>query len=173
MGFASPLRLSSKPPSPNRGRSSHAPGEWCRVQRSSDASTRDRALVGRSFARAGAGWQSDANRANGPGRRRGCRGHQADDRWRTERAVTGRCWIRRQMLRLAGALTRDPDITAIVGQHVHVMQPIARVNGKLVVFGKGQITAWRPGTSSRVRLTNGLVCSRSSTPPDRDETPAV
>jgi poly-gamma-glutamate capsule biosynthesis protein CapA/YwtB (metallophosphatase superfamily) len=42
-------------------------------------------------------------------------------------------------LRLAGALTRDPDITAIVGQHVHVVQPIERVNGKLVVFGEGQI----------------------------------
>jgi poly-gamma-glutamate capsule biosynthesis protein CapA/YwtB (metallophosphatase superfamily) len=30
----------------------------------------------------------------------------------------------------ARALTADPDITAIVGQHVHVVQPITRVNGK-------------------------------------------
>jgi len=37
------------------------------------------------------------------------------------------------------ALTTDPDITAIVGQHVHVVQPITRVNGKLVVFGEGQV----------------------------------
>ena len=39
---------------------------------------------------------------------------------------------------LAEALTRDPDITAIVGQHAHVVQPIERVNGKLVVLGEGE-----------------------------------
>ena len=31
-------------------------------------------------------------------------------------------------LALARALTRSPDITAIVGQHVHVVQPIRRIN---------------------------------------------
>ena len=40
---------------------------------------------------------------------------------------------------VADALTQDPDITAIVGQHVHVVQPIERVHGKLVVFGEGQL----------------------------------
>jgi poly-gamma-glutamate capsule biosynthesis protein CapA/YwtB (metallophosphatase superfamily) len=42
-------------------------------------------------------------------------------------------------LRLAGRLTRSPDITAIVGQHVHVVQPIRVVHGKLVVFGEGNL----------------------------------
>ena len=40
---------------------------------------------------------------------------------------------------VADALAQDPDITAIVGQHVHVVQPIERVHGKLVVFGEGQL----------------------------------
>jgi poly-gamma-glutamate synthesis protein (capsule biosynthesis protein) len=42
-------------------------------------------------------------------------------------------------MHLARVLTRDPDITAIVGQHVHVPQPIRRVNGKIVVFGEGNL----------------------------------
>jgi poly-gamma-glutamate synthesis protein (capsule biosynthesis protein) len=42
-------------------------------------------------------------------------------------------------LSTAQALAGDPDITAIVGQHVHVVQPIVRVHGKLVVFGEGQL----------------------------------
>jgi Bacterial capsule synthesis protein PGA_cap len=42
-------------------------------------------------------------------------------------------------LQLADKLTRSPDITAIVGQHVHVVQPIRRINGKLVVFGEGNL----------------------------------
>jgi poly-gamma-glutamate synthesis protein (capsule biosynthesis protein) len=42
-------------------------------------------------------------------------------------------------LKLAKRLTRSPDITAIVGQHVHVPQPIRKVNGKLVVFGEGNL----------------------------------
>jgi hypothetical protein len=55
-------------------------------------------------------------------------------------------------LALAGRLTRSPDITAIVGQHVHVVQPIRILNGKLVVFGEGnlisnQTTACCPAAS--------------------------
>jgi poly-gamma-glutamate synthesis protein (capsule biosynthesis protein) len=40
---------------------------------------------------------------------------------------------------LAKALTRSPYITAVVGQHVHVVQPIRKINGKLVVFGEGNL----------------------------------
>ncbi|MDO8212736.1 CapA family protein [Conexibacter sp. CPCC 206217] len=40
---------------------------------------------------------------------------------------------------LADALMRSPAITAVVGQHVHVVQPIARVHGKPVVFGEGNL----------------------------------
>lgn len=42
-------------------------------------------------------------------------------------------------LALASKLTRAPDITAIVGQHVHVVQPIRFVNGKPVIFGAGNL----------------------------------
>ena len=33
-------------------------------------------------------------------------------------------------------LARLPDITAIVGQHVHIVQTIRILNGKFVVFGR-------------------------------------
>ena len=42
-------------------------------------------------------------------------------------------------LALANTLTRSPDITAVVGQHVHIVQPIRILNGKLVVFGEGNL----------------------------------
>lgn len=42
-------------------------------------------------------------------------------------------------LRLADALTRSGLITAVIGQHVHVVQPIRRRNGRLVVFGEGNL----------------------------------
>jgi hypothetical protein len=42
-------------------------------------------------------------------------------------------------LALASRLTRSPDITAIIGQHVHVVQPIRIINGKPVVFGEGNL----------------------------------
>lgn len=42
-------------------------------------------------------------------------------------------------LALARALTRSPDITGVVGQHVHVVQPIRRIGGKLVLFGEGNL----------------------------------
>jgi poly-gamma-glutamate capsule biosynthesis protein CapA/YwtB (metallophosphatase superfamily) len=56
--------------------------------------------------------------------------------------------------RLANALTRSADITAIVGQHVHVVQPIRRVNGKLVVFGEGNLLS---NQSSPVASQDGLI----------------
>ena len=42
----------------------------------------------------------------------------------------------RFQLALASRLTRSPDITAIVGQHVHIVQPIRIINGKLVVLDR-------------------------------------
>jgi hypothetical protein len=41
--------------------------------------------------------------------------------------------------RLATTLTRSEDITAVIGQHVHLVQPIDEVNGKLVVYGEGNL----------------------------------
>ena len=40
-------------------------------------------------------------------------------------------------MKLARALTKYSLITAVVGQHVHVVQPIRKINNKLVVFGEG------------------------------------
>lgn len=41
--------------------------------------------------------------------------------------------------KLARTLTHSRDITAVVGQHVHVVQPIRRVGGKIVVYGEGNL----------------------------------
>uniref|UniRef100_A0A6J5ZX57 Unannotated protein n=1 Tax=freshwater metagenome TaxID=449393 RepID=A0A6J5ZX57_9ZZZZ len=40
-------------------------------------------------------------------------------------------------MKLARALTKYSLVTAVIGQHVHVVQPIRKINNKLVVFGEG------------------------------------
>jgi poly-gamma-glutamate capsule biosynthesis protein CapA/YwtB (metallophosphatase superfamily) len=60
-------------------------------------------------------------------------------------------------LQTAQALTRDPDITAIVGQHVHVVQPITRINGKLVVFGEGQLLSNQSSACCPVQTEDGML----------------
>jgi poly-gamma-glutamate capsule biosynthesis protein CapA/YwtB (metallophosphatase superfamily) len=57
----------------------------------------------------------------------------------------------------ARALTADPDITAIVGQHVHVVQPITRVNRKLVVFGEGQLLSNQSAACCPVQTEDGML----------------
>jgi poly-gamma-glutamate capsule biosynthesis protein CapA/YwtB (metallophosphatase superfamily) len=57
----------------------------------------------------------------------------------------------------ASALARDPDITAIVGQHVHVVQPITRVHGKLVVFGEGQLLSNQTAACCPVQTEDGML----------------
>jgi poly-gamma-glutamate capsule biosynthesis protein CapA/YwtB (metallophosphatase superfamily) len=49
---------------------------------------------------------------------------------------------------LASKLTASKYITAVVGQHVHVVQPIRWVHGKPVVFGEGNLLSGqvKPGT---------------------------
>lgn len=56
--------------------------------------------------------------------------------------------------RLARALTASKAVTAIVGQHVHVVQPIRSVHGKLVVFGEGNLLS---NQSSPPATQDGLV----------------
>ena len=46
-----------------------------------------------------------------------------------------------EQLALATQLARSPAITAVVGEHAHVVQPIRRVGGKLIVFGQGNLIA--------------------------------
>ena len=58
---------------------------------------------------------------------------------------------------LARALTRSPAITAIVGQHVHVVQPIRRVNGKPVVFGEGNLVSNQTAACCPAEAQDGLI----------------
>jgi poly-gamma-glutamate capsule biosynthesis protein CapA/YwtB (metallophosphatase superfamily) len=58
---------------------------------------------------------------------------------------------------LAGELTKDPDITAIVGQHVHVVQPISRVHGKLVVYGEGQLLSNETAACCPIQTEDGMM----------------
>ena len=60
-------------------------------------------------------------------------------------------------LRLARSLTRSPDITAIVGQHVHVVQPIRIINGKPVVFGEGNLISNQTGACCPAATQDGMI----------------
>ena len=60
-------------------------------------------------------------------------------------------------LATARALTTDRDITAIVGQHAHVVQPISRVDGKLVVFGEGQVLSNQSAACCSVQTEDGML----------------
>ena len=57
----------------------------------------------------------------------------------------------------ARALAGDRDITAIVGQHVHVVQPITRLGGKLVVFGEGQLLSNQSAACCPVQTEDGML----------------
>lgn len=50
-------------------------------------------------------------------------------------------------LELARRLTAAPAVTAVVGQHAHVVQPIRYINRKPVVFGEGNLLSNQSGVS--------------------------
>jgi poly-gamma-glutamate capsule biosynthesis protein CapA/YwtB (metallophosphatase superfamily) len=58
---------------------------------------------------------------------------------------------------LARRLTRSRAITAIVGQHAHVVQPIRRVNGKPVVFGEGNLVSNQTSACCPAESQDGLI----------------
>ena len=58
---------------------------------------------------------------------------------------------------LADRLTRSPAITAIVGQHVHVVQPIRRLHGKPVVFGEGNLVSNQTAACCPPESQDGLI----------------
>ena len=60
-------------------------------------------------------------------------------------------------LALASQLTRSPDITAIVGQHVHIVQPIRIINGKLVVFGEGNLISNQTSACCPAASQDGMI----------------
>jgi poly-gamma-glutamate synthesis protein (capsule biosynthesis protein) len=58
---------------------------------------------------------------------------------------------------LADALTRSKAITAVVGQHVHVVQPIRWMNGKPVVFGEGNLLSNQTAACCPATSQDGLI----------------
>jgi poly-gamma-glutamate capsule biosynthesis protein CapA/YwtB (metallophosphatase superfamily) len=58
---------------------------------------------------------------------------------------------------LADRLTRSPAITAIVGQHVHVVQPIRWLHGKPVVFGEGNLVSNQTAACCPPESQDGLI----------------
>jgi poly-gamma-glutamate synthesis protein (capsule biosynthesis protein) len=58
---------------------------------------------------------------------------------------------------LAAALTRSKAITAIVGQHVHVVQPIRWMHGKPVVFGEGNLISSQGSYCCPAASQDGLI----------------
>ena len=63
----------------------------------------------------------------------------------------------RSQLDLADRLTRSPDVTAVIGQHVHVVQPIRRVNGKIVVFGEGNLVSNQTAECCPAATQDGMI----------------
>jgi poly-gamma-glutamate synthesis protein (capsule biosynthesis protein) len=63
----------------------------------------------------------------------------------------------RSQLQLADRLTRSPDVTAVIGQHVHVVQPIRRVNGKIVVFGEGNLVSNQTADCCPAATQDGMI----------------
>jgi poly-gamma-glutamate synthesis protein (capsule biosynthesis protein) len=91
----------------------------------------------------------DARRA----RRHGARIVIVNIHWGTEFVSA----INPQQRALARRLTRSPAIDAIVGQHVHVVQPIRRVHGKPVVFGEGNLISNQTAGCCPAASEDGLI----------------
>jgi hypothetical protein len=58
---------------------------------------------------------------------------------------------------LAAALTRSKYVTAVVGQHAHVVQPIRWINDKPVVFGEGNLLSNQTAACCPAGSQDGLV----------------
>jgi poly-gamma-glutamate synthesis protein (capsule biosynthesis protein) len=58
---------------------------------------------------------------------------------------------------LARRLTLSPNITAIVGQHVHVVQPTRRVHGKVVVYGEGNLVSNQDASCCPTPTQDGII----------------
>jgi poly-gamma-glutamate synthesis protein (capsule biosynthesis protein) len=59
---------------------------------------------------------------------------------------------------VANRLTRSPFVDAIVGHHAHVVQPIERVNGKVVAYGMGNfLSGMWPGELWPEGVEDGVI----------------
>jgi poly-gamma-glutamate synthesis protein (capsule biosynthesis protein) len=63
----------------------------------------------------------------------------------------------REQRSLAAALTKSSYVTAVVGQHAHVVQPIRWIHGKPVVFGEGNLLAFHRAARRTPRTRDGLI----------------
>jgi len=60
-----------------------------------------------------------------------------------------------EQVALVKALTASDDVDLVIGEHVHVIQPVTKVNGKWVVYGMGNLIAQQP--TSMPRTYEGLT----------------
>jgi Bacterial capsule synthesis protein PGA_cap len=60
-------------------------------------------------------------------------------------------------LALARRLARSRAITAVVGQHAHVVQPIRRVRGRWVVFGEGNLLSNQSAACCPAPTQDGML----------------
>lgn len=63
----------------------------------------------------------------------------------------------RLQLRLARWLERSRAVTAVVGQHVHVVQPIRRAGGRWVVFGEGNLLSNQTAACCPAASQDGML----------------
>jgi poly-gamma-glutamate synthesis protein (capsule biosynthesis protein) len=91
----------------------------------------------------------DARRA----RRAGARAIVVNLHWGTEYRHSPD----RAQRRLAARLMRSRALTAIVGQHAHVVQPIRRVHGRWVVFGAGNLLSNQSSACCPAATQDGMV----------------
>ena len=109
---------------------------------------------------------ADARRA----RRRGARVVVVNLHWGNEYQTRPSRFQRR----LARRLTRTDTVTAVVGQHAHVVQPISRVNGRLVVFGEGNFLSNQTAACCPPATQDGLIAKlRITVRGDRAEVSGV
>ena len=92
---------------------------------------------------------ADARRA----RKRGARVVIVNLHWGDENVVQPSSL----QLALANRLTRSHDITAVVGQHVHVVQPIRMLHHKLVVFGEGNLISNQTSACCPAASQDGII----------------
>jgi poly-gamma-glutamate synthesis protein (capsule biosynthesis protein) len=86
-------------------------------------------------------------------RRRGAQAVIVNLHWGTEFSHA----ISPSQAALADRLTRSRSISAIVGQHVHVVQPIRWIHGKPVVFGEGNLISNQTAACCPPESQDGLI----------------
>lgn len=59
--------------------------------------------------------------------------------------------------KLAKRLLDDPDIDALIGHHAHVVQPVERIDGKVVVFGLGNLLSNQSSACCAAATQDGVV----------------